>query len=143
MSIKENIEVMRDIFGALERRDERRFLALVHPDVEMHWPPSLPYGGTSRGLQQETWSDTWNPLQPTEAERRMEPRVVAASEEEVVVLWHQRGVTPAGNRFDGEVLGRYHVRSGNLTRGPSCNFDPTTVVSCLEQVKGQAPAPPP
>ena len=143
MSIKENIEVMRDIFGALERRDERRFLARVHPDVEMHWPPSLPYGGTSRGLQQKTWSDTWSPLQPTEAERRMEPRVVAASEEEVVVLWHQRGVTPAGNRFDGEVLGLYHVRGGKLTRAQMFYFDTAAVVSFLEQVKGQAPAPQP
>jgi ketosteroid isomerase-like protein len=143
MSIKENIEVMRDIFGALERRDERRFLALVHPDVEMHWPPSLPYGGTSRGLQQETWSDTWSPLQPTEAERRMEPRVVAASEEEVVVLWHQRGVTPAGNRFDGEVLGLYHVRGGKLTRAQMFYFDTAALVSFLEKVKGQAPAPQP
>jgi hypothetical protein len=35
-------------------------------------------------------------LQPTEAERRMDPRVVAASEEEVVVLWRQRGVDSGG-----------------------------------------------
>jgi hypothetical protein len=25
-------------------------LALFHPDVEFHWPPSLPYGGASTGL---------------------------------------------------------------------------------------------
>ena len=53
MRSKENIKVMRDIFGAIERRDERRFLELVHPDCAMHWPPSLPYGGTARGLQPE------------------------------------------------------------------------------------------
>jgi len=138
MSIKENIEVMRDIFGALERRDERRFLALVHPDVEMHWPPSLPYGGTSRGLQQETWSVTWSPLQPTEAERRMEPRVVAASEDEVVVLWRQRGMTLAGDRCDEEVLGLYHVRGGKLARAQMFYFDTAAVVRFLAQAKGQA-----
>ena len=143
MSITENIKVMRDIFSAIERRDERQFLALVHPDVEMHWPSSLPYGGTSRGLQQETWSDTWSPLQPTEAERRMEPRVVAASEEEVVVLWRQRGVTPAGDRFDGEVLGLYHVRGGKLTRAQMFYFDTAALVSFLAKVKGQATAPQP
>jgi uncharacterized protein len=143
MSIKENIEVMRDIFGALERRDERRFLALVHPDVEMHWPPSLPYGGTSRGLQQETWSDTWSPLQPTEAERRMEPRVVAASADEVVVLWRQRGVTRAGDQCDEEVLGLYHVRGGQLTRAQMFYFDTTAVVRFLAQATAQATAPQP
>jgi ketosteroid isomerase-like protein len=141
MSIKENIEVMRDIFGALERRDERRFLALVHPDVEMHWPPSLPYGGTSRGLQQETWSTTWSPLQPTEAERKMEPRVVAASEDEVVVLWRQRGMTLAGDRCDEEVLGLYHVRGGKLARAQMFYFDTAAVVRFLAQATGQATAP--
>jgi ketosteroid isomerase-like protein len=73
----------------------------------------------------------------------MEPRIVAASEEEVVVLWHQRGVTPAGNRFDGEVLGLYHVRGGKLTRAQMFYFDTAALVSFLEQVKGQAPAPQP
>ena len=113
------------------------------PIVEMYWPPSLPYGGTARGLQQETWSDTWRPLQPTEAERRMEPRVVAASEEEVVVLWRQRGVTPAGDRFDGEVLGLYHVRGGQLTRAQMFYFDTAAVVRFLAQATGQATAPKP
>jgi ketosteroid isomerase-like protein len=141
MSIQENIAVMCDIFGALERRDERRFLALVHPDVEMHWPPSLPYGGTSRGLQQETWSTTWSPLQPTEAERKMEPRVVAASEDEVVVLWRQRGMTLAGDRCDEEVLGLYHVRGGKLARAQMFYFDTAAVVRFLAQATGQATAP--
>ena len=35
----------------------------------------------------------------------MDPRVVAANGDEVVVLWRQRGVSRAGDRFDGEVLG--------------------------------------
>ena len=143
MRSKENINTMLDIFGAIERRDERRFLALVHPDVEMHWPPSLPYGGTAQGLQQETWSATWGPLQPTEAERRMEPRVVAASEEEIVVLWHQRGITPAGDRFDGEVLGLYRVHGGKLTRAQMFYFDTTALLSFLAKAKSQATAPQP
>jgi len=141
MRIKENVKVMLDIFGAIERR----FLELVHPDCEMSWPPSLPYGGTARGLQQEgpTWSATWSPLQPTEAERKMEPRVVAASEDEVVVLWRQRGVTPAGDRWDGEVLGLYHVRGGKLARAQMFYFDTTALVSFLAKAKGQATAPKP
>jgi hypothetical protein len=41
---------------------------------------------------------TWFSLQPTEAER-MDPRVVATSDDEVVVLWHQRGRSPASDAF--------------------------------------------
>ena len=145
MGVKENVKVMRDIFSAIECRDERRFLELVHPECEMHWPPSLPYGGTARGLQPEgpTWSDTWNPLQPTAAERRMEPRVVAASEEEVVVLWRQRGMTLAGDRWDEEVLGLYHVRGGKLTRAQMFYFDTAALLNFLAKAQGEAPVPQP
>ena len=140
MRSKDNVKVIRDIFGAIEQRDERRFLELVHPDCEMYWPPSLPYGGTARGLQQEgpTWSAIWSPLQPTEAERNMEPRVVAASEDEVVVLWRQRGVTPAGDRCDEEVLGLYLIHGGKLTRAQMFYFDTAALVSFLAKAKGQA-----
>jgi ketosteroid isomerase-like protein len=146
MRSKENIKVMRAIFSAIERRDARRFLELVHPECEMHWPPSLPYGSTAPcGLQPEgpTWSDTWSPLQPTAAERRMEPRVVAASDDEVVVLWRQRGMTLAGDRFDGEVLGLYHVHGGKLTRAQMFSFDTAALVSFLAKAQGQATAPQP
>jgi uncharacterized protein len=145
MRSTENVQVMRHIFSAIERRDTQRFLELVHPDVEMHWPASLPYGGTARGLTPEepTWSATWIPLQPSEAEQRMDPRVVAANAEEVVVLWRQRGVTPAGDRCDEEVLGLYHVRGGKLARAQMFYFDTAAVVRCLAKAKGQATAPQP
>jgi ketosteroid isomerase-like protein len=90
----ENVEVVLKAFGAIERRDDQRFLDLLHPDFEILWPPSLPYGQSSPGLNDKvpTWSEIWNSLQPTEAERK-DPCVVAYSADEVVVLWHQRGVT--------------------------------------------------
>jgi ketosteroid isomerase-like protein len=97
MSTKEkNVEVMLEIFSAIERRDAQRVLGLVHPDVEFHWPPSLPYGGTLRGLKPEgvTWGRTWDPLQPTEAERSLDPRVVAASEQ-----GGRRTLAAAGSQF--------------------------------------------
>ena len=85
--VEENVRVVLDVFSAIERRDERRFRELIRTDLVIHWPPSLPYGGISSNLKREgsTWSETWAPLQPTEAERKMDPRVAAASEKEVVV----------------------------------------------------------
>jgi ketosteroid isomerase-like protein len=130
---------MLEIFRAIEQRDPdtenvERQRQLMQPDVEFHWPPALPYGGTSRAERrtgQLNWSDAWTPLQPSLAERRMDPRVIAASDDEVVVLYHQRGVSAQGDRFDGEVLGLYQVRDGKLARGQMFYFDEAALVRFL------------
>jgi ketosteroid isomerase-like protein len=63
----------------------------------------------------------------------MDPRVIAESEDEVVVLWQQRGVSPSGDRFDGEVLGLYRVRDGKLARAQMFYFDTAAVAIFLEK----------
>src|SRR5262249_53404443 len=75
-----NAEVMLEIFRAIEQRDAQRLHELFDPGLEMHWPPSLPYGGTHTASTPgpTSWSQTWAPLQPTDAERRMDPRIVSA-----------------------------------------------------------------
>jgi len=139
MNGNENIDVMLGIFSAIERRDFQRLLDFCQPDVEFLWPPSLPYAGGERGA----WAQTWVPLQPTETERRMDPRVVAASGNEVVVLWQQRGVSPAGDRFDGPVLALYQLRDGKLARAQMFYFDTVGVAGFLAKARaytGAAPA---
>jgi len=127
MRIEENRNLLLRVFSAIEQRNDRRFAELLHPDFEIHWPASLPYGeGKAR-----TWTETWNPLQPTEVERRMDPRVVATNEGEVVVLWRQRGLIPSGDRFDGEVLGLYQIRDGKLARAQMFYFDTVAVAGFL------------
>jgi ketosteroid isomerase-like protein len=135
-----NAELMLTIFRAIEQRDAQRLRELFDPELEMHWPPSLPYGGT-HALSTPgptTWSQTWAPLQPTEAERKMDPRVVAAAGDEVVVLWQQRGVAPAGERFDGEVLSLYKLRNGKLVRAQMFYFDTVATARFLADAKMQA-----
>jgi uncharacterized protein len=141
----ENAKIMLEVFRSIEQRDAHRFAALVHPDFEIQWPPSLPYGGTYRDLDPQarqtrpTWDTTWRPLQPTVAERRMDPRVIAATEEEVVVLWRQRGRSPAGARFDGQVLGLYQLRDGKLTHAQMFHFDSAALASFLADAQRQEP----
>jgi ketosteroid isomerase-like protein len=140
MSNKEkNVDVMLKIFSAIERRDPQQLLEFLRLDVEFQWPPSLPYGGASRGLKgsRPAWHETWDPLQPTEAERRMDPRVVAASEEEVVILWRQRGVSSTGDRIDTPVLALYQLLEGKLARAQMFYFDTAAVLSFLAKAKGQ------
>ena len=130
---EQNIQVMLEIFSAVERRDAQRALDLVVPDVEFHWPPPLPYGGIRRGFNPDgpTWAKTWDPLQPTAAERNLSPRPIAASADEIVVHWQQRGLSPAGDRIDTPVLGLYHLRDGKLTRAQMFYFDPVAVLAFL------------
>ena len=141
-SQEKNAAAMLQIFSAIEQRDQpldpQRALDLFQPDVEFCWPPSLPYGGLSHGLKPEgpTWRETWDPLQPTEAERRMDPRVVAASEGEVVVLWRQRGISSAGDHIDTPVLGLYQLREAKLARAQMFYFDTPAVLRFLAKVNG-------
>jgi ketosteroid isomerase-like protein len=130
------VKVVLQAFRLVEERDREALKALYHPEIEFHWPPSLPCGGSARGREvfeskPPTWGESWDPLQPTAMERKMDPRVVAASDEEVVVLWRQRGIDPAGNRFDGPVLGLYGVREGKLARAQMFYFDSVAVVNFL------------
>jgi ketosteroid isomerase-like protein len=135
-----NSAVMLDIFSAIKSRDAERLAKLCHPDVEFCWPAALPYGGTTRGLRVEppSWLHTWAPLQPTEEERTMDPRVVASAGDEVVVLWRQRGLNPAGERFDGPVLALYTVRDGRLARAQMFYFDTPELVEYLARAAGRA-----
>lgn len=133
MPQNENVATILRIFDAIERRDDNQFLENIGPAGEIHWPASLPYGGSAALAKPSgpTWTDTWDRLQPTAAERAMNPRIVAANEDEVVVLWRQRGLSPAGERFDQEVLALYQLREGKLRRAQMFYFDASAVAAFL------------
>ena len=134
---QENSKTILAIFRAIEERDAEQFRALLQSDFEIHWPRSLSYGGTFRGVEPQPhgWGATWQPLQPTEAERKMDPQVIAAHDDDVVVLWHQRGLSAAGNRIDEEVLGLYRFREGKLARAQMFYFDTVPVANFLAKTQ--------
>jgi ketosteroid isomerase-like protein len=137
--MSDNIDVVLQVFRAVEQRDARRVISLYHPEVEFYDAPSLPYGGSQMGLDAAVgnasrWAETWDPLQ-TEAEKKMDPRVVAANDEEVVVLYRQRAVDPAGRRFDNPALGLYRVRDAKLQRAQMFHFDTAAILSFLDGAK--------
>src|SRR5215467_6851008 len=125
------------IFRAIEERDAAQFRALLQPDFEIHWPRSLPYGGTLRGVepQPRSWGAVWQPLQPTEAERKMDPQVVAAHGDDVVVLWHQRGRSGDGESIDEMVLGLYRFGNGKLASAQMFYFDTVPVADFLTKAQ--------
>jgi ketosteroid isomerase-like protein len=140
-----NVRLMLDLFRAIEERDPNhgnaeREVSFYQPDVEFHWPAALPYGGTFRGLAVGSgtdWNTTWTPLQPTPAERRMDPQVIGADDRRVVILYHQRGASPSGERFDGEVIGLYDLREFKLARAQMFYFDEAACVHFLERSAGE------
>lgn len=142
-------EVVLGVFSAIEERDQEKLFALYHDDVEFYEAGSLPYGGTTRGkaavweqlatAPETTWLGTWGPLQPTEAERRMDPRVVASSGEEVVILYTQRAISSSGERFEAPVTGLYEVRDGKFARAQMFHYDTAAVLAFLERAGQPGP----
>jgi len=137
-----SVETVMAVFTAVEQRDDDALARVCQPDVEFCWPPPLPYGGSVRGLARrgEGWAAYWERLQPTADLRRLQPRVIAAAGQEVVVLWRQRGLTPAGDSLDSEVLGLYRVREGKLARAQMFHFDPASVCAFLARASRVVPA---
>jgi ketosteroid isomerase-like protein len=134
MRTRTNEGVILDLFSAIEERDAERILGIYHPEAEFHWPASLPYGGSSRGLGEpgvRTWQDSWLPLQPTPAERSLDGRIIASHGDEVVAVYHQRGRDRSGNVVDDEVIGLYKLAGGKLRRAQMFHFNLDAVVSFL------------
>jgi ketosteroid isomerase-like protein len=142
--MSEAAEVVLQAFRAVEGRDYQALIDLYHPEVEFHEAPSLPYGGTSRGKEAVAadlgWLETWGPLQPTEEERRMEPRIISDDGREVVAIYRQRAVDRGGRRLDSPVVGVYEVRDGKFARAQMFHFDTAAI---LEFLAADGPGPDP
>jgi ketosteroid isomerase-like protein len=129
------VDVVLQVFRSVEERDPQLAGEAYHEDLEFHWPRPLPYAGSRYGRQASLehrpgWAETWDPFQAHD-DRGLSARVVASSEDEVVVLWHQRGRDRAGRQLDTPVLGLYQVRGGKLARAQMFYFDPLAAAEFL------------
>ena len=147
--MSDNEAIVLEVFEAIESRDGEALFALYHDDFELEDAPSLPYASTQGSgkaamrtqLEQapeRTWIGTWGPLQPTAADRRMEPRVVGTRGDDVVIRYVTRAVAPDGERFESDVLGVYTVRDGKLLRARMHHFDTAAVVAFLDRARQPA-----
>jgi ketosteroid isomerase-like protein len=134
---EEKIQLVLEVFRAVEERDADALFARYDNDLEFHEAASLPFGGSYYGLAEVrqhalAWQRTWDPFQQA-AERRMEPRVIAATQEEVVIRWQQKGVNAAGERLVAPVLAHYRIRGDKVVRAQMFHFDTAAVVRFLSQ----------
>jgi ketosteroid isomerase-like protein len=135
MSIRTNQQVALDVITAVENRDRKSLGNLYHRDIEFHWPPALPYGGSHRGADvinmATRFAETWDALQPTESERRMDPEIVAANDEDVVVRYTWKARDGANRTFETETLACYKIRDGKLARAQMYYYDLTGLLEFL------------
>jgi ketosteroid isomerase-like protein len=132
-------EIVREAFAAVDTRDDDRLDRVLHPDVSFHWPESLrPHNFHVAGEEAaRSWDELWEPFQPRTQfpTRQMQPRVVASSDTEVAVLWHQRAINADREYLDCEVLGLYEVRERRLYRAQMFYFDAVNVRRFLRSRK--------
>lgn len=111
-------EIALAAIKAVESRDLATLSQLYHRDIRFEWPPGLPYSGVFQGsaVSEMTarFAAAWEPLQPTDAEKCMDPSVVASSDDTVVIEYTWRAVDQRGDHFETSTLARYDVRDGLL-----------------------------
>jgi len=128
------VDVVLQVFRSVEKRNPQLAAEVYHDDLEFHWPRPLPYAGSSYGLKASLERRPDGLRRGIHSRARPNAgsaRVVAASEDEVVVLWHQRGRDRASRWLDTPVLGLYQVRDGKLARAQMFYFDPLAAAEFL------------
>ena len=148
--MQSNAEVVLAVIHAVEERDAVALFELYHDDVELYDAPSLPYGyegvAGKEAMREQletapetSWLGTWGPLQPTERERRMDPRVVATDGDEVVVQYVTRALAPDGERFESPVVAIHEVRDGKFARAQMFHYDTAAILAFLERAGSRGP----
>jgi hypothetical protein len=128
---------MLTLLAAIERREGELIQQLYHPDIEFHWPPGLPYSGVYKGgtlgKMQECFGSIWTALQPTEEQRRMDPRVLATGPEgRVIVHYTWKGLSRDGVAFQTETLADYQVEDSKLRRAQMFYYDLPGLIGFLK-----------
>lgn len=132
----DNEEIALTTIRCVEQRNLERLHELYHPDVAFHWQPGLPYSGDFSGSKMaamtETFAEVWGPLQPDDATRRMDPRVVASHGDLVIVEYTWRARRPDGATFETETLAKYRFKDSRLIDARMFYFDLEGLIAFIE-----------
>src|SRR6202522_6098 len=114
MSIEKNVQIVKDFFAALGRRDKQGLLALSAEDIEWIIPgEDWPLAGTHRGH-----AGLANLLQTASKsiETSTEPREFVAQGDRVLVVGFAKGKIKATNKtFEDHFVFAITIRDGKLT----------------------------
>lgn len=133
-----DVELVRRLFAAVERRDLAAVVECYHEEIEIHEAESLPYGGVHRGLDGAVrhaaqFVATWAPFQ-TPAEQRLDATFAGAEDGTVVAVFRHRAVAPAcGRRLDEPEVAVYRLRAGKVVRSQMFHADPAALLRFLAE----------
>ena len=114
MSAQENVQIVKDFFAALSRRDKQGLLALSAEDIEWIIPgEDWPLAGTHRG--HAGLADLLQTASKS-IETSTEPREFVAQGDRVLVVGFAKGKIKATNKtFEDHFVFAITVRDGKLT----------------------------
>jgi ketosteroid isomerase-like protein len=115
MTEQQNVDVVRQVYGAFGRGDLEGILALLDPQVAWRTPgpPDLPTAGMRHGVG--AVRDFFGVLLNTLDITNFEPKDFLAQDDKVVVLGTSReGVKATGNVFDFRWVHVFTLRDGRI-----------------------------
>lgn len=133
---QENVEIVRRLFEAVERRDLAGILAAYDENIIIREAESLPYGGIYHGFDGAQkhaagYVQTWGNFQTTN-EQKLDAEFLDAGEK-VIVLWRQRAAN-GGRNFDSSAASVYKLRDGKIIESEMFQ-DTAAILSFLERGK--------
>lgn len=134
------VDVVRRLFDAVERRDRDELLACYAEDVEITEAAVLPYGGTYRGHNGALahalgFLAAWNPYQGPE-ELKLDPQFWGDGAGNVCVLFFHRAVDPVrGVRLDAPEVSIYQIRDRRVMRSQMFHADSAAVAQFLHDAR--------
>ena len=109
---QENVEIVREMWGAFLGDDPTSGLSFCHPDIE--WDgTNLPDGQVARGHEAIVehlmrWAEMWD-------EWRMEPeRLIDVGGDQVILVFREIGRSESGLKVDERHAELYAVRQGKV-----------------------------
>ena len=128
---QENVEIVRRMYDAWNRRDEEEMLALSDPEVEFVNSPTAVEPGTRRGTNEVLAAarTQWEFLR----DGRQEINQIYDRGEEILVLGRLSRLMPEGDaRIEDRVLASWTVRDGKVVRTAVLGFGGAEVDKALE-----------
>lgn len=133
---KENVEIVRRLFEAVERRDAAGVLGAYDENIVIREAESLPYGGEYQGLEgalkhAQGYTEVWDKLQ-TSDEQKMDAEFFDAGDS-VIVRWRQRAAKYK-RQFDSSAISIYKLRDGKIVESEMFQ-DTAAILQFLEEAK--------
>src|SRR2546423_12524395 len=128
---QENVEIVRRVLDAWNRRDLEELLALSDPEIEFVNSPTAVEPGTRRGFEEITavWRTQWEIL----LDGRIEIDRIYDRGEEVFTLGRLSRRMPEGDaRLEDRYLGSWTIRDGKVVRSAVVGFGRAEVAKALE-----------